>query len=118
MIRLDRTLFVARATAIAVALCVCGPVLAADQPSPADEPSPAADAATATSEPKSGKAFSEEDVQLLYQIALHGRRDLSLAPEEASEPQRQVVRGSGGAGERFEGGGGSIVGARINTRGG
>jgi DNA polymerase-3 subunit gamma/tau len=29
-----------------------------------------------------GRAFSEEDVQLLYQIAIHGRRDLSLAPDE------------------------------------
>ena len=29
-----------------------------------------------------GNAFSAEDVQLLYQIALHGRRDLSLAPDE------------------------------------
>ncbi len=29
-----------------------------------------------------GRALSEEDVQLLYQIALHGRRDLSLAPDE------------------------------------
>ena len=29
-----------------------------------------------------GSAFSAEDVQLLYQIALHGRRDLSLAPDE------------------------------------
>ncbi|MEX0958491.1 MAG: DNA polymerase III subunit gamma/tau [Burkholderiales bacterium] len=28
------------------------------------------------------KAFSPEDVQLMYQIALHGRRDLGLAPEE------------------------------------
>jgi DNA polymerase-3 subunit gamma/tau len=27
-------------------------------------------------------AFSEEDVQLLYQIAIHGRRDLGLAPDE------------------------------------
>jgi DNA polymerase-3 subunit gamma/tau len=27
-------------------------------------------------------AFSPEDVQLMYQIALHGRRDLGLAPEE------------------------------------
>ena len=26
--------------------------------------------------------FSAEDVQLLYQIAIHGRRDLSLAPDE------------------------------------
>ena len=26
--------------------------------------------------------FSEEDVQLLYQIAIHGRRDLGLAPDE------------------------------------
>ena len=60
--RLDRSLFVAQATAIAVALCVCGPVLAADAPSPAEEPSPAADAATVASEPKSSKEFSEEDV--------------------------------------------------------
>jgi DNA polymerase III subunit gamma/tau len=29
-----------------------------------------------------GRAFSEEDVQLLYQIAIHGRRDLGLAPDE------------------------------------
>jgi len=29
-----------------------------------------------------GRAFSAEDVQLLYQIAIHGRRDLSLAPDE------------------------------------
>ena len=29
-----------------------------------------------------GNAFSPEDVQLLYQIAIHGRRDLSLAPDE------------------------------------
>jgi DNA polymerase-3 subunit gamma/tau len=29
-----------------------------------------------------GGAFSEEDVQLLYQIAIHGRRDLDLAPDE------------------------------------
>ena len=29
-----------------------------------------------------GGAFSAEDVQLLYQIALHGRRDLGLAPDE------------------------------------
>ena len=29
-----------------------------------------------------GRAFSEEDVQLLYQIAIHGRRDLDLAPDE------------------------------------
>ena len=29
-----------------------------------------------------GSAFSAEDVQLLYQIALHGRRDLGLAPDE------------------------------------
>ncbi len=29
-----------------------------------------------------GRAFSEEDVQLLYQIALHGRRDLGLAPDD------------------------------------
>ena len=29
-----------------------------------------------------GRAFSEEDVQLLYQIAIHGRRDLNLAPDE------------------------------------
>ncbi|HVY05422.1 MAG TPA: DNA polymerase III subunit gamma/tau, partial [Burkholderiales bacterium] len=29
-----------------------------------------------------GKAFSEEDVQLLYQIAIHGRRDLDLAPDD------------------------------------
>ena len=28
------------------------------------------------------KGFSEEDVQLLYQIAIHGRRDLGLAPDE------------------------------------
>ena len=28
------------------------------------------------------RAFSEEDVQLLYQIAIHGRRDLGLAPDE------------------------------------
>jgi DNA polymerase-3 subunit gamma/tau len=28
------------------------------------------------------KAFGEEDVQLLYQIAVHGRRDLELAPDE------------------------------------
>ncbi len=28
------------------------------------------------------RAFSAEDVQLLYQIALHGRRDLGLAPDE------------------------------------
>ena len=27
-------------------------------------------------------AFSEEDVQLLYQIAIYGRRDLGLAPDE------------------------------------
>ena len=27
-------------------------------------------------------AFSEEDIQLLYQIAIHGRRDLGLAPDE------------------------------------
>ena len=27
-------------------------------------------------------AFSQEDVQLLYQIAIHGRRDLGLAPDE------------------------------------
>jgi len=27
-------------------------------------------------------AFSEEDVPLLYQIAIHGRRDLGLAPDE------------------------------------
>jgi DNA polymerase III subunit gamma/tau len=27
-------------------------------------------------------AFTPEDVQLMYQIALHGRRDLGLAPEE------------------------------------
>ena len=29
-----------------------------------------------------GRAFSAEDVQLLYQIAIHGRRDLGLAPDE------------------------------------
>ena len=29
-----------------------------------------------------GRAFSEDDVQLLYQIAIHGRRDLGLAPDE------------------------------------
>ena len=29
-----------------------------------------------------GGAFSAEDVQLLYQIAIHGRRDLGLAPDE------------------------------------
>ena len=29
-----------------------------------------------------GSAFSAEDVQLLYQIALYGRRDLGLAPDE------------------------------------
>jgi DNA polymerase-3 subunit gamma/tau len=29
-----------------------------------------------------GRAFSDEDVQLLYQIAIHGRRDLGLAPDE------------------------------------
>ena len=29
-----------------------------------------------------GRAFSEEDVQLLYEIAIHGRRDLGLAPDE------------------------------------
>ncbi len=29
-----------------------------------------------------GRAISEEDVQLLYQIAIHGRRDLGLAPDE------------------------------------
>ena len=29
-----------------------------------------------------GRAFGEEDVQLLYQIAIHGRRDMSLAPDE------------------------------------
>jgi DNA polymerase-3 subunit gamma/tau len=29
-----------------------------------------------------GRKFSAEDVQLLYQIALHGRRDLALAPDE------------------------------------
>jgi DNA polymerase-3 subunit gamma/tau len=28
------------------------------------------------------RAFGPEDVQLLYQIALHGRRDLGLAPDE------------------------------------
>ncbi len=28
------------------------------------------------------RAFAEEDVQLLYQIAVHGRRDLELAPDE------------------------------------
>ncbi|GKS69063.1 DNA polymerase-3 subunit gamma/tau [Nitrosomonas sp. PY1] len=28
------------------------------------------------------KAFSAEDIQLFYQIALHGRSDLSLAPDE------------------------------------
>ena len=28
------------------------------------------------------KGFSDEDVQLLYQIAIHGRRDLGLAPDE------------------------------------
>jgi DNA polymerase-3 subunit gamma/tau len=28
------------------------------------------------------KAFGEDDVQLLYQIAVHGRRDLELAPDE------------------------------------
>jgi DNA polymerase-3 subunit gamma/tau len=27
-------------------------------------------------------AFSDEDIQLLYQIAIHGRRDLGLAPDE------------------------------------
>jgi DNA polymerase-3 subunit gamma/tau len=29
-----------------------------------------------------GRAFSDEDVQLLYEIAIHGRRDLGLAPDE------------------------------------
>jgi DNA polymerase-3 subunit gamma/tau len=29
-----------------------------------------------------GRAFSAEDVQMLYQIAIHGRRDLGLAPDE------------------------------------
>ena len=29
-----------------------------------------------------GRTFSAEDVQLLYQIAIHGRRDLGLAPDE------------------------------------
>jgi DNA polymerase-3 subunit gamma/tau len=29
-----------------------------------------------------GREFSVEDVQLLYQIAIHGRRDLGLAPDE------------------------------------
>jgi DNA polymerase-3 subunit gamma/tau len=29
-----------------------------------------------------GRSFSEEDVQLLYQIAILGRRDLGLAPDE------------------------------------
>ncbi len=28
------------------------------------------------------KGFSDEDVQLLYQIVIHGRRDLGLAPDE------------------------------------
>ena len=28
------------------------------------------------------RAFVEDDVQLLYQIAVHGRRDLELAPDE------------------------------------
>ncbi|HBH41779.1 MAG TPA: hypothetical protein DDW26_07715, partial [Rhizobiales bacterium] len=71
--RLDRSLFVAQATAIAVALCVCGPVLAGDQPSPADEPSPAADAATVASEPKSGKEFSEEDVDKAVEATIAER---------------------------------------------
>ncbi len=29
-----------------------------------------------------GRQFKEDDVQLLYQIAIHGRRDLGLAPDE------------------------------------
>jgi DNA polymerase-3 subunit gamma/tau len=29
-----------------------------------------------------GRKFSAEDVQLLYEIAIHGRRDLGLAPDE------------------------------------
>ncbi len=71
--RLDRSLFVAQATAIAVALCVYGPVLAADAPSPAEEPSPAADAATVASEPKSGKEFSEEDVDKAVEATIAER---------------------------------------------
>jgi DNA polymerase-3 subunit gamma/tau len=30
------------------------------------------------------RSISDEDVQLLYQIAIHGRRDLSLAPDDFS----------------------------------
>ncbi len=38
------------------------------------------------------KQFSEEDVQLYYQIALHGRQDLPLAPEPAIGFEMMLLR--------------------------
>ncbi|MCB1950019.1 MAG: DNA polymerase III subunit gamma/tau [Burkholderiales bacterium] len=38
------------------------------------------------------KTFAAEDIQLLYQIALHGRRDLSLAPDEYAGFTMTLIR--------------------------
>ncbi|MBK5199227.1 MAG: hypothetical protein JJE37_13265, partial [Methyloceanibacter sp.] len=60
---LDRSLFVAQAAAIAMALCFCSPARAGEPSSPAaDSAAPAAESATAASATKSSKEFTEEDV--------------------------------------------------------
>lgn len=38
------------------------------------------------------KTFAAEDIQLFYQIALHGRRDLSLAPDEYAGFTMTLIR--------------------------